>query len=485
MEVDFNKKIAHDPDFAEYRHAPETPPRSRQFFYVVGFLVAAIIIFSATMLISGDSRESWLEHIPFLGRLLTAADNKLAGEKDDRINILLLGMGGANHDGGYLADTIILASLEPSTKKVVLISIPRDLTVPNKNGVWQKVNSINAYAEAKKEDGARATAEALSNILDIPIQYYVRADFDGFVSIIDELGGVMVDVENTLDDYSYPIAGREDNPDYYSRYEHLHIDKGLQQMDGELALKYARSRHGLGSEGSDFARSKRQKKILVAVKDELLSSSNLLKPGMLTRIAGQVAEHTPTNLKIWEGLRLWDLFKDTTKEQISSVSLDDGPGGFLVASQADDGAYILTPIGGNFGDIKVMIQDVFGNIPDARSAPPELEISKEAATIEIRNGTTIDGLVSEVSARLVFTNITTIRTANSVKRDFKDAIIYDLTYGAKPQALETLKNNTNAVIGLELPEWLVTDIKDGLKKNPKQVRPDFILIVGVNNHQPK
>ncbi|MEI7620598.1 MAG: LCP family protein, partial [Candidatus Falkowbacteria bacterium] len=424
-------------------------------------------------------------HIPFFGKLITASDNKVDGEKEDRINILLLGMGGADHDGGYLADTIILASLQPSTKKVVLTSIPRDLTVPNDDGVWRKVNSINAYAEAKKENGSQATVDALSKLLDIPIQYYVRVDFDGFVSIIDELGGVTVDVENTLDDYSYPVRGREDNPDYYSRYEHLHIEKGLQDMDGELALKYARSRHGVGKEGSDFARSARQKKILTAVKDELMSSDNLLKPGMLTRIGGQVLEHTSTNLKIWEGLRLWDLFKDTPKEQISSVGLNDGPGGFLVSSRGVDGAYILVPIGGNFNEIKTMLRDVFGTVPDVgtSSIPKELEVSKEAATIEIRNGTTISGLASEVSTRLAPTNIKTIRTANSTKKDLKDAMIYDLTYGAKPQALESLKNNTNAVIGLELPEWLVTDIKDGLKKNPKQERPDFILIVGTNNHQ--
>jgi hypothetical protein len=123
-------------------------------------------------------------------------------------------------------------------------------------------------------------------------------------------------------------------------------------------------------------------------------------------------------------------------------------------------------------------------MPEINSTPKELEISKEAATIEIRNGTTIDGLASEVSQRLASTNVKTIRIGNSTKHDLKDAIIYDLTYGAKPQALETLKNNTNAVIGLELPEWLVADIKAGLEKNPKQVRPDFILIVGVNNHQP-
>lgn len=487
MDVDFKEKISGDPEFSQhqsphYNTNPE-PRKPRRFFYVIGFVVVAVILFSTTMMMSGDSRQPWLSHIPLIGKLLTATVDKLDGEDADRINILLLGVGGDNHEGGTLADTIILASLQPSTKKVALISIPRDLSVPNRNGVWQKVNSINAYAEKNKEDGALVTAQTLSELLDLPIQYYIRVDFDGFINIIDEMDGITVDVENVLDDYQYPIRGQEDNPDYYARYQHLHFDKGVQEMDGALALKYARSRHALGAEGSDFARSRRQQKIITAVKDKLLQEENLLKPAMLARIAGQLSDHISTNIKVWEGLRLWDLFKDVNKEQISSRGFDDGPNGLLVASRGVDGAYLLIPKTGNFGEIKTVIHDIFGTITDGSGVPKELEVSKEPAKIEIRNGTNIDGLAAEVSSRLEGSNITVIRTANAAKRDLTDAVIYDLTYGEKPEALETLQNNTNAVIGLEIPEWLVNDIKASLAKNPKQERPDFILIVGTNNHQ--
>jgi LCP family protein required for cell wall assembly len=482
LDVDFKRKIEQESlYYKSYRTAKE---KLRGRYYVAGFILAMILIFSVTTLIGGDSRESWLSHVPLLGQLLGAAENKpLVGEEDDRINILLLGMGGKNHDGPYLTDTIILASLQPSTKKVVLTAIPRDLLVPNQNGVWQKVNSINAYVEADGEDGSKATAEVLSEVFGTPINYYFRVDFEGFTNIIDELGGVTVTVDNTLDDYQYPILGQEDNPDYYSRYEHLHIDKGVQQMDGELALKYARSRHGVGSEGSDFARSKRQAKIIAAVKDRTLSLSTLMNPARLARIMAQLNEHLSTNIKIWEGIRLWNLFKDVSQEQIIAKAPEVGPGGLLVESRGADGAYILIPRTGNYNAVKEFIQNILGStaVTVKKTVSNHLEISPEAATIEIRNGTLINGLASQVSAKLKPANFQTIRVANAAKHDLKDTVIYDLTYGAKPQALSALQDNMSAVIGLDLPQWLVDDIKSNSEANPGQARPDFILLLGSNS----
>ena len=163
---------------------------------------------------------------------------------------------------------------------------------------WRKINSANSLAEAQNPgSGGQATADLISEILEMPIHYYLRVDFDGFVKIIDDLGGIEVEVENTLDDYRYPIMCRENNPDYYSRFEHLHIDAGRQTMDGQLALKYARSRHGVGVEGSDFARSKRQQKILEAVKDKLFSANTLFKPKLIMNIIGNAEEHVTTNLQ--------------------------------------------------------------------------------------------------------------------------------------------------------------------------------------------
>lgn len=183
---------------------------------------------------------------------MSSNDKPLLGETDDRINILLLGMGGLGHDGPYLTDTIMVASFKPSTKQAALISLPRDLSA-NIPGYGSQINNANAFGEQENSgSGPDLARRTISQVLGIPIHYYVRVAFEGFKDIIDSVGGVTVDVENTLDDYTYPVTGKEDS--LSGRYEHLHIEKGTQHMNGTLALKYARSRHAAGVEGSETLR---------------------------------------------------------------------------------------------------------------------------------------------------------------------------------------------------------------------------------------
>lgn len=481
--IDFKEKmIATDPKLQALEAARESEEakqrfnRRRPLVYLTGIAIAIAVLFSTAVLISGEGTEYWISKIPFLGQMIAPdAGKKLAGEESGRINILLLGMGGEGHDGAYLTDTIMLASLDPVSKKAALLSIPRDLSLPVA-GVWRKVNSINALAEAKKEDGGAATSAALSQVLGIPIDYYIRVDFQGFVNIVDELGGVKVEVENTLDDYQYPILGQEENPDYYARFEHLHIESGSQTMDGSLALKYARSRHGLGQEGSDFARSKRQQRIITAVKDKLLDRQNLLKPVMIAQIIGELNKHISTNLKVWEAARLWDMFKGISKEDISNIGLDDGPGGYLTAGRGDEGAYILLPRDGNFSEIKALAQ----NILSAALVPATVAPLSEAADIDIKNATVRDGLAGQASAKLKKYNFHVLRANTAAYQDAKETIIYDLTYGEKPAALQALKQLTGAAISYELPDWLKSEIKTDVEKRATSSQPDFILILGAN-----
>ncbi len=468
--------------------------------YFIALIVLALV-FSGKVIMSSQSANQWLVNNTFWGRvshLTENDDNTLQGEDKDRVNILLLGMGGANHDGGYLADTIMLVSLKPSTKQAAMISIPRDLTAPTENGSWRKVNSIHALAEAKEENsGGPAMTTALSSILGTEINYYLRIDFDGFVKIIDELGGVDVNVENTLDDYSYPIRGQEDNPDYYARYEHLHIEQGQQHMDGSLALKYARSRHAAGAEGSDFARARRQQLILEAVKAKLLSRNTLLKPGMVSRIISELNRNIKTNLDVWEMIKLWNDYKDIDRGQIINKVLSDGPEGLLMASRGDEGAYILIPQTGNFQEIKTMVQNIFGVSPSNNNATGtdknnqdieknnnEEDKQEEIIKIEkiegevkvaVLNGTWISGLAAQTAATIQQYGFRIVETANAPTREYETAIIYDLSYGKEMQALEVLKAAAKASLAYDAPSWLET------YKNSTD-RPDFILITGQENN---
>jgi len=452
--------------------------RKRIVTYIIAIVVVSII-FSGRIIMSSQDSANWLPGATFFGKikgLVSSSDKELEGEKNDRINVLLLGMGGSGHDGAYLADTIMLASIQPSTKQVALISIPRDLAGPIDNsGVWKKINNINAYAEARKKgSGGEATTKALGSLFQIPIEYYVRADFEGFVKVIDELGGIEVFVENTFDDYTYPIEGEEDNPDYYSRFEHLHFDEGKQKLNGSLALKYARSRHAIGIEGSDFARAKRQQIILEAVKSKLLSRQTLLNPVMLGKLVNQFNQHVDTNLKVWEMLKLWDMGKEVDKLKIQNIVLSDSPLSYLTPTIGEDGAFLLIPRTGNFSELRNMVQNVFyvsDGKTEKKEAVEDVKPVGEDSKVVIVNGTWITGLASKTSNRLEQYQYKIVEVGNAPTRDYEEAVIYDLTYGDKNIPLREIEKLSGAEQAFGLPEWV---------KEYDNIT-DFVLILGTNS----
>lgn len=450
--------------------------KKRIITYVIA-IIAIGLIFSGKILISSQNGTDWLSGTGLLNKLkhlVPSSDKTLKGEGEDRINILLLGMGGEGHEGAYLTDTIMLASLQPSTKQVSLISIPRDLVAPVSN--WQKVNSINAYAEMENAgSGGGVTAKAFTELLQTPIEYYIRVDFNGFANIIDELGGIEVNVENTLDDYSYPILGEEDNPNYYSRYEHLHIEKGRQTMNGSLALKYARSRHAAGGEGSDFSRARRQQLVLEAVKSKLLSNKTLLNPVMVTKLVNEFSKDISTNLNAWEVLRLWEMFKDVDQTQIINKVLSDAPDGLLVSGKGENGAYILTPRSGNFSEVRNMVKNVFGaSATDATVTSKAIAKISDATQVIVLNGTWVTGLAGKTSVILEQSGFTVSRTGNSPERDYSKTTVYSLaTTTVKEKSLKTLKNLTGATQSFDLPAWID-------EYQNASSAPDFLLIVGTD-----
>ncbi len=446
--------------------------RRRITTYIIAVLVVALVL-SGKILISSQTDSNWLSGLGIftkIRQLVPAADKQLVGEENDRVNVLLLGMGGEGHDGAYLTDTMILASLKPSTKQVSLISVPRDLTTPVSG--WRKLNSVNAYAEkALPGSGGEATTKAIAELLQAPITYYVRIDFAGFERIIDEIGGVEINVENTFDDYTYPATGQEDNPDYYARFEHLHFTAGPQKMNGALALKYARSRHALGPEGSDFARARRQQLLLEAVKEKLLSRQTLLNPVVLTKLISEFNKDVSTNLSTWEILRFWDLAKNVNRDQIINKVLSDAPDGMLVSGTGQDGAYILTPRSGNFSEIRAMVQNIFDTAPVVSQT--ELQPITDSASVFIANGTWITGLASKTSVTLNDYQYKISGTGNAVERNYEQSVVYDLTSGKKNDSLITLKKLTGATQAFNSPTWL-EPYKNGDNQS------DFLLILGTS-----
>jgi anionic cell wall polymer biosynthesis LytR-Cps2A-Psr (LCP) family protein len=321
---------------------------------------------------------------PFLFQLFFNRGVSLKQTTDNRINILLLGIGGGSHEGPNLTDTIILASLDPKNNKVTLVSIPRDLWFPDIN---QKINA--AYQIGLSKGGGLTLAEAaVQKLTGQNIDYGVRLDFSGFVKAVDIIGGLDINVDNTFDDYWYPISGKEDDSCGYSsadiqtftatvsaetdiqqkfacRYKHLHFDKGLTHMDGETALEFVRSRHALGVEGSDFARSKRQEKAIQAFKSKVLSAETLINPGKIIGLYNALQSSIDTDIKQSEFDDFIRLAEKMKNAKIQSVVIDIGDevslrSGLLNESvvEADYGSTsALTPRtgNGNFSEIQQYI----------------------------------------------------------------------------------------------------------------------------------
>lgn len=231
----------------------------------------------------------YLSHLSF-GHVVTGiTQDPLTILKSDagRTNVVFLGVGGKGHEGGDLTDSIILFSYDHATRRVVMIPLPRDIWIPT---IEAKINTAYHYG------GIPLMKSAVAEVTGLSVQYAVVLDFQGFEKVIDAVGGVDVTVDTTFDDYLYPIAGKENAEPESSRYEHLHFEAGPTHMDGATALKFARSRHAVGDEGTDFARSKRQEKVIVAFKDKLLSSKTLLSIPVLQNIVSSVKDSLDTDI---------------------------------------------------------------------------------------------------------------------------------------------------------------------------------------------
>ena len=270
---------------------------------------------------------------------------------DHQVTILILGIPGKNYQGGTLSDSIIVANYDLKTHQLLTISLPRDIW---SNTLKDKINTVYAYGEAKQKNGGLKLAKVeVAAVIGIPIQYSAVIDFAEFKELVDFLGGIDVDIERSFTDNQFPVIGREndqcgdDDQEFKCRYETVSFQKGRTHMDGSTALKYVRSRHATGVEGSDFARNRRQQKVLAAIKNELKKSMGKL------------------SLKRWKTIyqtftRLFT--RDITNQQIAIIlkniifspnfsqkEIVLAPDFFLIPDNSSyNGQYALIPKDGNF-----------------------------------------------------------------------------------------------------------------------------------------
>jgi len=370
---------------------------------------APLIISIAIVIVLCVAIIKTLLSIDFSTILLAAGEN-LEKDAEGHTNFLLMGTGGGIHDGADLTDTIIVVSLDQKKKIASLISIPRDYYVENDIIPDSKINEAYYYAKehfGNSQEGLDYFKKEIETLSGLQIQYYIKVNFNSFEKIIDALGGIDINVPESIYDPYYPKGET-------IYFETFSMSKGLQHMDGATALKYVRSRETT----SDFDRSKRQHLVMYAIKEKALTTKTILDKDKIQNLLNIVKDNIETNLKVRELLTLGAISGKYSKDSMNSKLIHDNPvdcGGFLYTPPREmyNGAFVLVPAGSG-----KYIQKYFSLITNNQEA------LNENLKIQILNGTKEAGIAAEqkqVIQRYCF-NVT--RFGNAATQDVKKTTIY-------------------------------------------------------------
>jgi LCP family protein required for cell wall assembly len=351
----------------------------------------------------------------------------------ERVSILLLGIDEREQEQGpWRTDTMIVLTVDPASKTASMLSIPRDLWVPipiyNTEG---KINTAHFLGDVNDYPGggpALAQATVQYN-LGIPTQYYIRLDFSSFEKLIDLIGGIDIQVPQTIDDPEYPDSG--------FGFEPLHIDAGLQHMDGRLALKYARTRH---SAGGDFDRGQRQRQVIMAVRDKVT------KADMLPTLVGKAGElidtlgkSVQTDLSLDQLIQLAKLGTQIDPKNIQSLAIDQNMVLYLT-TPTDPPQDVLVPI----RDEIRKVRDKFLGIGPV-TGPVTIT---DTAQIRVENGTLIEGLAAKTAERLKALGFNVKDYTSADRFDYTDSqiIVYTGKAQIAAQLAQTLGLSATSIV---------------------------------------
>jgi LCP family protein required for cell wall assembly len=329
----------------------------------------------------------------------------------ERLNILLLGIDQRPNENPDTSrtDTMIVLTLDPATRTAGMMSIPRDLYVPLPNrDIQDRINTAHIYG------GSRYAMQTVEYNFGIPIQHYVRVNFNALVSLVDLVGGIDVYVDQDINDPTYP--------DMNYGYDPFSISGGWHHMDGATALKYARTRHG----SSDFYRLRRQQQIIMALRDRILSTDAIVKILPSTpQILQTMQDSISTDLSPSEVVQLILFAKDLPTQNISQVVIDETS---TQGWTTPDGAQVLIPI-----------RDRIRQLRDALYAPPRQEAAAtstlEPGRISVQNGTNVEGLAAGVQASLKAKGFDVVEVGNA-SGDHPHTVIID--YHGRQQYTQAL-----------------------------------------------
>ncbi len=343
---------------------------------------------------------------------------------NSRVTILLMGLDYRDWESGDVprTDTMMLLTVDPLSRTAGMLSIPRDMWVNIPGYDYSKINNAYRFGELDQLPGGGPglAMQTVEEFLGVPIQYYVQVDFNAFVKLIDEIGGVKVDVPSEITIEAIDDVNNE-----------MTLKPGRVTLPGTLALAYARARY---TEGGDFDRAARQQQVIMGVRDRILDFNQL--PTLIAKapaIYNELSSGIHTNLTLDQIIQLAWLMPQIDKSNIKSAVIGTDAVEF---GTSPDGLDILRPIPDKVRLVRDEIFTTGGPVGPAAVAEDPVELMKaEAATVSLQNGTATAGLASKTSELLKPDGLNIIEETNA------DGI-YDVTtifvYGAKPYTVQYL-----------------------------------------------
>ena len=344
-------------------------------------------------------------------------------EGTERVNILVMGIDQReNEQGPWRTDSMLVLTIDPVTMSGGMLSMPRDLWVPIPGYEEGRINTAHYLGDVYDYPGGgpALAAKAVQYNLGVPIHHYARFNFTAFEQMVDLIGGIDIYVEEEIADPLYP--------DEAYGYDPLYIPAGWQHLNGEMALKYARTRH---SAGGDFDRAKRQQRVLLAVFEQvtrldLLPQLAHRAPELWQTLQGSVV----TDLTLDQVIALAKLASEVQPDDIHYAVIDENYTQFW---DTPDGQQVLIPLRDRIRELRDYIFTTEAPLPQ-QADDPSARLKAEAATIEVLNGTTTAGLATLTADHLQQQGLQVGRADNADRSDYAESLI--LVYTAKTYTAE-------------------------------------------------
>ncbi|MGQ9572836.1 MAG: LCP family protein [Dehalococcoidia bacterium] len=432
---------------------------------IFGIAIFAAAAFYLALIVATQADDILLPgnelNLPGLNRLPGVGGGKPeAATIEERINVLVMGLDrriDEPRDSPTRTDTMFVASIDPYSKTAGVFSIPRDLWVeiPDGRGGYfeERINVAYEYGDIERYPGggpglAVATVE---HNFGIEIDHYVVLDFLGFMELVDAVGGIDVEVEDSIVDPSYCLTATCDDR------EVIVFEPGLEHMDGERALAYARVRYG----ASDLRRIERQQQVMRAALNAALSAE-LLMPNRAVSIYNKFRDAVDTDVSVFKVPGLALLARDIPPENITTISL---------ASAVQD-TFV--------GDAQVLVADWDKVEALKREIFFDGRLRAEGAFVELQNGTGAPGLATSARDYLATRGLPATDVAISDASDglyHQETLIYDLA--------EKKYTTRKLAEWLGLPTNCIREVRAGESSPTPTSAADIVVVLGADLQIPE